>query len=199
MDLLTIALLYCSIQQGEYKLNTHGQTVTVTSVLSLKNLLLLSFRTPSPQKPWSFLYILLYTYSSLADVLQYTLLLSFASLPFMHPSLFYCSDCDELSHLKCFLSLCFPGGFQSPSIILFPHHQHHHPPLNPLFLCTHLHDPLPYCSCSLYVSPPVLCPFFSPSLDLCLDSFLLFWKHHSNHNHALRTLHHLHPHPTVNR
>lgn len=115
--------------------------------------------------------------------------------------LFCSSDCDELSHLKCFLSLCIPGGFQSPSIFpcLSP------PPSteSPHFLCTHL--PIPYLiAVVLSISPsPVVRLSFSPplslSLHLCLHAFPLFWKHYSNHNHALRPLHHLHLHPAVNR
>lgn len=45
---------------------------------------------------------------------------------FIFPSLSCSSDCDELSHLKYFLSACIPGGFHSPSIFSYPSTPHIH-------------------------------------------------------------------------
>lgn len=115
--------------------------------------------SPTSPSPVNISTASLYTYSSLTNVLQYIVLLSFASLPFISLplSLFCSSDCDELSHLKCFLSVCIPGGFQSPSIFPCPPHPTTTDSLH--FLRTHLSI--------LYLSAVVLCFSYS-SLYSCL-------------------------------
>lgn len=76
------------------------------------------------------------------------LLTCISSLHFSLP-LLGSGDCDELSHLKCFLSSCIPGGFNPPpppSILLH-------------LLCTHLLN-LYLITVVLSVSPsPLLCLF----------------------------------------
>lgn len=78
------------------------------------------------------IFVFLYLLQSFC-IAVHTLALFCNSPHHFSPSLFCSSDCDELSHLKCFLSLCVLGGFQSPSIFPSP------PPPStesPHFLCT---------------------------------------------------------------
>lgn len=95
--------------------------------------------------------------------------------PSLPPSLlppFCSSDCDELSHLKCFLSRCIPGGFQSLSIFPCPRTS---PPTatSPPGACVEPH-PHPHLS-TMHTSPPpstllLLFPLSSPIPVSCLFS-----------------------------
>lgn len=155
---------YCWIKQSEHKasLNSHKHAHTHTQNL---------FRCPkeTSSSP-TFRIIFVRPFHTLSSVLLMycnTYLAHLHLYPsFFSPPLPFCSsDCDELSHLKCFLSRCIPGGFQSLSIFPRPR-----APTHPCLcwipsLAVHSSPhPLPYCRCSLYLSLPVSCLFSLPLL-----------------------------------
>lgn len=90
---------------------------------------------------------------------------------FIFPSLFCSTDCDELSHLKCFLSACIPGGFHSPSIFSYCPPPSSFQWIPPLSVLSSFH-PLPYCSCCLHPLRPVFW-LFSRN-HFCLHFFFFY-------------------------
>lgn len=102
---------------------------------------------------------------------------SFFSLP-----LFCSSDCDELSHLKCFLSLWVPGRISIP--LYFPRSPPPPSTESPHFLCTDIS--ILYLIAVVSFIPPYL--FYAClSLPLSISAPIpLLYSEFSNCNHSLR-------------